>query len=244
MSSSRLKTKNVDALSFVFSTSTIYLIVTVLLLCSDVHSLNDKLNVPRARVDAVELDSFNHESLHTIRNRQNHSYWTLSSGMRELIDNDDSVRLGWAGIVVKWSKRHSALYRPTTIADSPNKARGIRRKRSPWLDGNAAQRELPPIRQPEPDCGLGIGGINSALNGYHQYSTFAQDKVIGNETNRSQHNGNNKRIYNGQTDKHGEFSWLAQIKIFKGDLFAKSLCTGSIVSEWLILTAAHCVFQW
>ena len=62
---------------------------------------------------------------------------------------------------------------------------------------------------------------------------------------RGQLNRNySQRVFGGHIATDSQFPWVANIKLSKPGFFSATLCTGIIVSERLILTAAHCILHW
>ncbi|KAJ8676187.1 hypothetical protein QAD02_011973 [Eretmocerus hayati] len=51
------------------------------------------------------------------------------------------------------------------------------------------------------------------------------------------------RIFGGVETSIGEFPWMALLEYDKGKGF-ELRCTGSLISNWHVLTAAHCVHEW
>lgn len=229
MWSNRIGTRRVCKLSSVILTAIIHFVViaTTLIWC---HELSPRDHPkPLGRVAGEEKTPLELEPDDYDQYTRNNINQTISKGMRELIRNDETLELGLKGFVVKWSK-YGMLWgehHKTVVSDHNLPPR--RRK----LDSKAATNA-------QSECGRGFMPRYPTKN----RSLFTNKYTIASSnrtTLKSQHNGN-KRIYDGYIASKGSFPWVAQLKIFGGGRI--SLCSASIVSEWLIFTAAHCIARW
>ncbi|EEC15711.1 proproteinase E, putative, partial [Ixodes scapularis] len=56
--------------------------------------------------------------------------------------------------------------------------------------------------------------------------------------------GPSAQITGGDDAGAHEFPWMVSLKIYVGITETQFTCGGSIINEWYIITAAHCVQQW